>query len=122
MGSGLLRRFVCIQCQVEFKHVHARLAEQAPVAPGCVGVDQGQHPIGAPAVELVVCTDPDDEAAAVVERIRSFRSKERGLRIAAGVALAGGLVNVVLVLFLVELFDATGTLMGVAKRAGLKPQ
>jgi len=34
-------------------------------------------------------------------------------------ALAGGLVNVVLVLFLVELFDATGTLMGVARRAGL---
>jgi len=34
-------------------------------------------------------------------------------------ALAGGLVNVVLVLFLVELFDATGTLMGVTRRAGL---
>ncbi len=34
-------------------------------------------------------------------------------------ALAGGLLNVILVLFLVELFDATGTLMGVAKRAGL---
>ncbi len=34
-------------------------------------------------------------------------------------ALAGGLLNVVLVFFLVELFDATGTLMGVAKRAGL---
>ena len=30
-----------------------------------------------------------------------------------------GLLNVVLVLFLVELFDATGTLMGVARRAGL---
>jgi AGZA family xanthine/uracil permease-like MFS transporter len=34
-------------------------------------------------------------------------------------ALSFGIVNVVLVLFLVELFDATGTLMGVAKRAGL---
>jgi len=34
-------------------------------------------------------------------------------------ALAGGILNVVLVFFLVELFDATGTLMGVAKRAGL---
>jgi len=34
-------------------------------------------------------------------------------------ALTGGLLNVVLVFFLVELFDATGTLMGVAKRAGL---
>ncbi|MGY2047405.1 NCS2 family permease [Methylobacterium sp. JK268] len=34
-------------------------------------------------------------------------------------ALAGGLLNIVLVLFLVELFDATGTLMGVASRAGL---
>ena len=34
-------------------------------------------------------------------------------------ALSVGLVNVVLVFFLVELFDATGTLMGVAKRAGL---
>ena len=34
-------------------------------------------------------------------------------------ALTGGFLNVVLVFFLVELFDATGTLMGVAKRAGL---
>ena len=34
-------------------------------------------------------------------------------------ALTGGILNVVLVFFLVELFDATGTLMGVAKRAGL---
>lgn len=34
-------------------------------------------------------------------------------------ALKGGFLNVVLVFFLVELFDATGTLMGVAKRAGL---
>jgi AGZA family xanthine/uracil permease-like MFS transporter len=32
---------------------------------------------------------------------------------------AGGIINVVLVFFLVELFDATGTLMGVASRAGL---
>jgi AGZA family xanthine/uracil permease-like MFS transporter len=34
-------------------------------------------------------------------------------------ALKGGILNVVLVFFLVEMFDATGTLMGVAKRAGL---
>lgn len=34
-------------------------------------------------------------------------------------ALTQGLLNVVLVFFLVELFDATGTLMGVARRAGL---
>jgi AGZA family xanthine/uracil permease-like MFS transporter len=34
-------------------------------------------------------------------------------------ALSVGLLNVVLVFFLVELFDATGTLMGVASRAGL---
>jgi AGZA family xanthine/uracil permease-like MFS transporter len=34
-------------------------------------------------------------------------------------AWGAGLVNVVLVFFLVELFDATGTLMGVARRAGL---
>ena len=34
-------------------------------------------------------------------------------------ALSAGLLNVVLVFFQVELFDATGTLMGVAKRAGL---
>jgi AGZA family xanthine/uracil permease-like MFS transporter len=34
-------------------------------------------------------------------------------------ALTAGILNVVLVFFLVELFDATGTLMGVAKRAGL---
>ncbi|ARU06797.1 guanine permease [Comamonas serinivorans] len=36
-----------------------------------------------------------------------------------GAALSMGFVNVVLVFFLVEMFDATGTLMGVAKRAGL---
>ena len=34
-------------------------------------------------------------------------------------AASVGLLNVVLVFFLVELFDATGTLMGVASRAGL---
>ena len=34
-------------------------------------------------------------------------------------ALSVGVINVVLVFFLVELFDATGTLMGVANRAGL---
>jgi AGZA family xanthine/uracil permease-like MFS transporter len=34
-------------------------------------------------------------------------------------ALSAGILNVVLVFFLVELFDATGTLMGVASRAGL---
>ncbi len=34
-------------------------------------------------------------------------------------ALSGGILNVILVFFLVELFDATGTLMGVANRAGL---
>ena len=34
-------------------------------------------------------------------------------------ALSVGILNVVLVFFLVELFDATGTLMGVARRAGL---
>ena len=34
-------------------------------------------------------------------------------------AVTHGFLNVVLVFFLVELFDATGTLMGVAKRAGL---
>jgi AGZA family xanthine/uracil permease-like MFS transporter len=34
-------------------------------------------------------------------------------------ALSMGVLNVVLVFFLVELFDATGTLMGVAQRAGL---
>jgi AGZA family xanthine/uracil permease-like MFS transporter len=34
-------------------------------------------------------------------------------------ALSIGILNVVLVFFLVELFDATGTLMGVASRAGL---
>ena len=36
-----------------------------------------------------------------------------------GSAMATGIVNIVLVFFLVELFDATGTLMGVANRAGL---
>ena len=41
------------------------------------------------------------------------------LQLDIGGALQGGILNVVLVFFLVELFDATGTLMGVAKRAGL---
>lgn len=41
------------------------------------------------------------------------------LQLDIGGALSAGFVNVVLVFFLVELFDATGTLMGVAKRAGL---
>ena len=36
-----------------------------------------------------------------------------------GGAIGVGILNVVLVFFLVELFDATGTLMGVASRAGL---
>ncbi|WP_063534071.1 NCS2 family permease [Burkholderia sp. MSMB1589WGS] len=36
-----------------------------------------------------------------------------------GAALSTGVLNVILVFFLVELFDATGTLMGVANRAGL---
>lgn len=34
-------------------------------------------------------------------------------------ALSGGLLQVLLVLVLVEVFDATGTLIGIAKRAGL---
>ena len=34
-------------------------------------------------------------------------------------AFSAGILNVVLVFFLVEMFDATGTLMGVARRAGL---
>jgi AGZA family xanthine/uracil permease-like MFS transporter len=41
------------------------------------------------------------------------------LKLDIGAALSVGILNVVLVFFLVELFDATGTLMGVAKRAGL---
>ncbi|WP_205609914.1 NCS2 family permease [Noviherbaspirillum galbum] len=41
------------------------------------------------------------------------------LKLDISAALSIGILNVVLVLFLVELFDATGTLMGVANRAGL---
>jgi len=41
------------------------------------------------------------------------------LHLDVSAALSIGIVNVVLVFFLVELFDATGTLMGVANRAGL---
>lgn len=41
------------------------------------------------------------------------------LQLDIAAALKGGIVQVILVFFLVELFDATGTLMGVAKRAGL---
>jgi AGZA family xanthine/uracil permease-like MFS transporter len=37
-------------------------------------------------------------------------------------ALSTGLFHVILVFVLVEIFDATGTLMGVAKRAGLVPK
>lgn len=41
------------------------------------------------------------------------------LRLDISAALSIGIINVVLVFFLVELFDATGSLMGVANRAGL---
>ena len=41
------------------------------------------------------------------------------LQLDIGGAVGVGILNVVLVFFLVELFDATGTLMGVASRAGL---
>lgn len=41
------------------------------------------------------------------------------LQLDIGGAFGVGILNVVLVFFLVELFDATGTLMGVASRAGL---
>lgn len=41
------------------------------------------------------------------------------LQLDIGGAIGVGILNVVLVFFLVELFDATGTLMGVASRAGL---
>ena len=41
------------------------------------------------------------------------------MKLDIGGALGVGVLNVVLVFFLVELFDATGTLMGVASRAGL---
>ncbi|PLZ04219.1 guanine permease [Burkholderia sp. WAC0059] len=41
------------------------------------------------------------------------------LKLDVRAALSGGVLNVILVFFLVELFDATGTLMGVAGRAGL---
>jgi adenine/guanine/hypoxanthine permease len=41
------------------------------------------------------------------------------LKLDVRAALSTGILNVVLVFFLVELFDATGTLMGVASRAGL---
>jgi AGZA family xanthine/uracil permease-like MFS transporter len=41
------------------------------------------------------------------------------LHLDVSAALSAGILNVVLVFFLVELFDATGTLMGVANRAGL---
>ncbi|MCQ4165720.1 NCS2 family permease [Tahibacter harae] len=41
------------------------------------------------------------------------------LQLDIGAALEAGLVSVVLTFFLVELFDATGTLVGVSHRAGL---
>ena len=41
------------------------------------------------------------------------------LQLDIGAALEAGLVTVVLTFFLIELFDATGTLVGVAHRAGL---
>ena len=41
------------------------------------------------------------------------------LQLDIGGAIGVGILNVVLIFFLVELFDATGTLMGVASRAGL---
>lgn len=73
--------------------------------------------IGIGAVTLLSFFFGDNKFAGVVSLPPSIAPTLFQLDI--GGALSSGFLNVVLVFFLVELFDATGTLMGVAHRAGL---
>lgn len=73
--------------------------------------------IGIVAVTIASFFVADNEFSGVVSAPPSIEPIFFALDIQG--ALAGGFLNVVLVFFLVELFDATGTLTGVAKRAGL---
>lgn len=73
--------------------------------------------IGILAVTILSFFITDNEFLGVVSTPPSIAPVFLNLDIAG--ALSGGVIKVVLVFFLVELFDATGTLMGIAKRAGL---
>jgi AGZA family xanthine/uracil permease-like MFS transporter len=73
--------------------------------------------IGIVAVTVLSFVFADNRFNGIVSSPPSIDPTLFRLDIAA--ALSAGILNVVLVFFLVELFDATGTLMGVANRAGL---
>jgi AGZA family xanthine/uracil permease-like MFS transporter len=73
--------------------------------------------IGIVAVTILSFLFADNKFGGVVSAPPSIEPILFKLDIAG--ALSFGILNIVLVFFLVELFDATGTLMGVAKRAGL---
>ncbi|WP_334187297.1 NCS2 family permease [Noviherbaspirillum sp.] len=73
--------------------------------------------IGIVAVTIMSFLVAGNKFAGIVSAPPSIAPTLMKLDISA--ALSVGILNVVLVFFLVELFDATGTLMGVANRAGL---
>ncbi|HEV2612101.1 MAG TPA: NCS2 family permease [Noviherbaspirillum sp.] len=73
--------------------------------------------IGIVAVTILSFLVAGNKFAGIVSAPPSIAPTLMKLDISA--ALSVGILNVVLVFFLVELFDATGTLMGVANRAGL---
>ncbi len=73
--------------------------------------------IGIVAVTIMSFLVAGNKFAGIVSAPPSIAPTLMKLDISA--ALSIGILNVVLVFFLVELFDATGTLMGVANRAGL---
>jgi AGZA family xanthine/uracil permease-like MFS transporter len=73
--------------------------------------------IGIIAVTILSFVFADNKFMGIVSAPPSIEPTLFKLDIAAAINI--GVLNVVLAFFLVELFDATGTLMGVAKRAGL---
>ncbi|HEY0846856.1 MAG TPA: NCS2 family permease [Noviherbaspirillum sp.] len=88
---------------------------------GIVALDRlrvkGAILIGIVAVTFLSFMFADNQFAGIVSAPPSIDPTLFKLDISS--ALSIGILNVVLVFFLVELFDATGTLMGVAQRAGL---
>lgn len=73
--------------------------------------------IGILAVTILSFIFAGNQFAGIVSAPPSIEPTLFKLDISAAISV--GILNVVLAFFLVELFDATGTLMGVAKRAGL---
>lgn len=73
--------------------------------------------IGILAVTILSFLFADNQFVGIVSAPPSIAPTLFKLDVSAAISV--GILNVVLAFFLVELFDATGTLMGVAKRAGL---